>query len=503
MDPQSETWLRVVVQALPQHLWTCDAQARPTYIDPRMLRLLGIEQTKDASARWLERIHPDDRDGAADAWRQALATGHDFRHEHRLLLEDGNYRWFVSRGRPVTDASGRATYWVGALDDIHDIVQTRSALHAEQLRLSKMADASPQMLYSYRMGPDGVASFPYVSPSFVRTFRVDADQLSADGGAFFAMGVPEDVPSLIASVQVSAKNLSLWQHQWRMRVPERGEIWVEAHSMPVRDADGGMTWHGTLSDVTARRQYQGEIQALNAALEARVTERTQELESSNKELEAFTYSVSHDLREPLRAVNGFAQAVVEDFGDLVPPEAQRYLDAIRQGGLRMGRLIDDLLAFSRLSRQELRRQTVDVGQLVSECVEVLTAAEGARAKVFVGDLLPASADPALMRQVVVNLLGNAFKYSRQREAPEIHVSSYRDDEGRAVYSVRDNGTGFDLKHEKKLFQVFQRLHRSTDFEGTGVGLAIVHRIVSRHGGRVWVADAALDRGATFCFTLAP
>ncbi|HWO09199.1 MAG TPA: ATP-binding protein, partial [Polyangiaceae bacterium] len=224
-----------------------------------------------------------------------------------------------------------------------------------------------------------------------------------------------------------------------------------------------------------------------------------ELEAANRELEAFSYSVSHDLREPLRAINGFSKALLEDFGATLPAQAQHFLDNIRQGALRMGRLIDDLLAFSRLSRQPLQRRPLDTRQLVEDCLKRIAPAYPT-ASVTLGPLAGCNADPGLVEQVFTNLLSNAFKYSRKNPAPAITVESHQDDGQPTVYSVRDNGTGFNMKYAGKLFQVFQRLHRSGEFEGTGVGLALVHRIVTRHGGRVW-AEAEPERGATFFFTL--
>jgi light-regulated signal transduction histidine kinase (bacteriophytochrome) len=235
------------------------------------------------------------------------------------------------------------------------------------------------------------------------------------------------------------------------------------------------------------------------ATDKRVGQRTHELKLANRELEAFSYSVSHDLRKPLRAVNGFCRALIEDYGSTLLSDAHRYVDEIRNGALRMGRLIDDLLAFSRLSRQPIQRRVIDVGQLVFECLHELSSRHG-DAIVQVQEHLPCEADPALLKQVFFNLLSNAFKYSQLREAPQIEIAARRDEDGHVVYSVRDNGTGFDMKYAHKLFQAFQRLHRAGEFEGTGVGLAIVHRIVLRHGGRVWV-EAAPDAGATFYFTL--
>jgi signal transduction histidine kinase len=415
-----------------------------------------------------------------------------------LRRDDGVHVWFATRASPVRDEQGGLVRWVGTIADIDREMATREKLHHEQTRLSKMADAAPQMLYSYRMSPEGLATFPYVSPAFERKFGVLGSELLKDGESFFRLANPEDVPALMAAVVVSARDLSLWQQQWRVTAVDVGEIWVEAHSMPVPGPDG-ITWHGTLSDVTQRRRFEAEIQSLNQELEQRVEQRTSELASANRELEAFSYSVSHDLREPLRAVNGFCRALVEDYGSLLPEQAHHFVEEIRGGALRMGRLIDDLLAFSRLSRQPLQRRPIAVGRLVGECLQELNAAIG-KASVEVGELLPCEADAALLKQVFLNLIGNALKYSRLREAPKVQVECLRGEDGKLVYLVRDNGTGFDMKYAHKLFQVFQRLHRAGEFEGTGVGLAIVQRIVSRHGGRVWV-EAAPDAGATFYFTL--
>jgi light-regulated signal transduction histidine kinase (bacteriophytochrome) len=224
------------------------------------------------------------------------------------------------------------------------------------------------------------------------------------------------------------------------------------------------------------------------------------LEQANQELEAFSYSVSHDLRSPLRAIDGFSQALLEDCGDILPPEGQRHLKTIREGAQRMGTLIDDLLRFSRLSRQPLNTQPIDMQALAQATWQDLAIPPG-RLVDFALKPLPASqGDPALLRQVWTNLLSNAVKYTGGRSPARIEVGHETDPSGRSGYYVRDNGTGFDMKYAHKLFGVFQRLHRADEYEGTGVGLAIVQRIVHRHGGRVW-AQSVPDLGATFYFNL--
>ncbi|MET0411393.1 MAG: PAS domain S-box protein [Polyangiaceae bacterium] len=251
-----------------------------------------------------------------------------------------------------------------------------------------------------------------------------------------------------------------------------------------------------------RRTAEEKIRHLNSELEARVLERTQALEAANKELEAFSYTVSHDLRAPLRAIDGFSQAIIEDFGSQLPEDGQRQLHIIRQSAQRMGVLIDDLLRFSRLGRQALQKQSVDTAHLVQDVLQERGFPRAdPRVIIQIGELPACLGDAALLRQVWVNLLDNAFKYSSKRDPAVIEIGSEAL-AGGVVYHVRDNGTGFDMQYANKLFGVFQRLHRMEDYEGTGVGLATVQRIVNRHGGRVW-AESAPERGASFYFTLTP
>ncbi len=223
-------------------------------------------------------------------------------------------------------------------------------------------------------------------------------------------------------------------------------------------------------------------------------------EAANKELEAFCYSVSHDLRAPLRAVTGFADAVLEDYAPRLDDEGKRYLHFISENAARMGQLIDDLLSFSRLGRQQMVKTDLDLSARADVVAKELAAAEAGRDIEFVINAVPlARGDRAMIQQVLVNLFSNAIKFTRPRAKAVIEFGWAADPQGGSYY-VRDNGVGFDMKYDDKLFGVFQRLHPDTEFEGTGVGLALVHRIITRHGGRIW-ADADVDQGATFFFTL--
>jgi light-regulated signal transduction histidine kinase (bacteriophytochrome) len=234
----------------------------------------------------------------------------------------------------------------------------------------------------------------------------------------------------------------------------------------------------------------------NGVLYARLVEKTGALVRANKELDSFSYSVSHDLRAPLRAVNGYAQILEEDYASRVDDEGRRLIGRVRSSGERMGQLIDDLLEFSRLARQEPVRSRIDMAELAREVAAEVGAGPAA---IEIAPLPHALGDRSLLRQVWANLIGNAVKYSGKSERPRVQVGG-RSEAAQNVYWVRDNGTGFDMRYADKLFRVFQRLHRADEFPGTGVGLAIVQRVVDRHGGRVW-AEGVPREGACFYFSL--
>lgn len=253
-------------------------------------------------------------------------------------------------------------------------------------------------------------------------------------------------------------------------------------------------------EIAERSKAEEEVRRLNTELEDRVRERTAQLEAVNRELEAFSFSVSHDLRAPLRHIDGYAQMLKEDAESMLDGDMRRYVDNISESAQRMGVLIDDLLALSRLGRDQVQRITVDMNALAGRALQEACSARTVEAQVVMEPLPPAYADPRLLHQVWVNLLSNALKYSSTRgAAARIEVSGESHGEVNR-YRVRDNGVGFDMRYADKLFGVFQRMHSRDEFEGTGVGLAIVHRIVTRHGGRVW-AEAELDHGATFTIEL--
>ncbi|MFA5003088.1 MAG: ATP-binding protein, partial [Methanolinea sp.] len=272
------------------------------------------------------------------------------------------------------------------------------------------------------------------------------------------------------------------------------------YSSPIEKDGKILGIRGILVDITKLKQVEDDLRRLNEELETRVAVRTADLEVANRELEAFSYSVSHDLRAPLRAIDGFSSILMTEHASTLDPAIRDLLERIRMNAQKMGQLIDSILNFSRMSRQPLKKERLYPGQIVNEVLEELKSQQEQRnVEIRVGTLAPCDGDPALIKQVFTNLISNALKFTRKRAHALIEVYSH-EQEGKTVYVIRDNGVGFDMRYAKKLFSVFQRLHEEKEYEGTGIGLAIVYRIVQRHGGKIWI-ESEVDKGTVVYFTL--
>ncbi len=313
---------------------------------------------------------------------------------------------------------------------------------------------------------------------------------------------PDDREKLVAALRHAIETRGVYSSEHRIVRPDGSVRIMHARAELECDPATGAPLRliGTTQDITERGRAREEIQRLNQELERRVVERTAQLEAANRDLEAFTYSVSHDLRAPLRAINGYAKILLEEQSQPLDENGQRSLRRIESSARRMDGLIDGLLSLSRLGRRPTEIAQIAPRPIVEEALDELgIGSQTPGVEIVIGDLPDCHADPALLRQVFVNLVGNAAKFSRDRSPARIEIGC-RSDHDEQVWFVRDNGIGFDMNHAPDVFGVFQRLHTAEHYEGTGVGLAIVDRIVKRHGGRVW-AEAAPDRGAAFYFTL--
>ena len=288
------------------------------------------------------------------------------------------------------------------------------------------------------------------------------------------------------------------EYQYRRR---SGEIFTALLSMAKVELNGERCLVGIITDISERKQAEEEIRRLNTELEQRVRERTAELDSSNQELRSFSYSISHDLRAPLRSIDGNSAILVEDYAQGLDDQARHFLDRIRESVQHMDRLIDALLNLSRLSSRPMERASLNLSRMAHEIFAELSNHEPARSvDLIIQDGLAATADRTLIKNVLENLLGNAWKFTSRRDLARIEFGRCLD-EDKPAFFVRDNGAGFDPAYASKLFTAFQRLHRVNKAPGTGIGLATVKRIIQRHGGEVW-AESAPDQGATFYFTLA-
>jgi len=383
---------------------------------------------------------------------------------------------------------------------LHDITgrkRTEAALRESEARLKEAQQLA--RIGSWQL--DLVTHQLTWSDEIYRIFELDPATHTPSYKRFILAVHPDDRDEVSREYARSVEQRQPYDVVHRLLLPGGRVKHVRESGFTQFDGDRPLRSVGTVQDITEVREAQDALQRLNEELEQRVAERTRELSVLNRELEAFAYSVSHDLRTPLRSINGYAALLTEEFGAGLPPEARAHLERIRSSASRMGQLITDLLTLARLSQAELHRQPVDLSLMGRQIAGELAHSDPARVVRWqIEDGITIDADPVLMRVVMLNLLGNAWKYTGQVAEAQIALTHRVDAQGTVRCCVRDNGAGFDMKYASQLFEPFKRLHAHHEFEGTGVGLATVHRVIERHGGRVW-GEGAVGQGATFCFSL--
>jgi len=470
---------------------TTDFEGGVRFMNRAAEELTGWRQEAAVGYKVTDVVHVlTDQGGTADAFSALLncegtpvsTSG----NEYRVLARDGVCRWLTIK---ATSIAGTGDHWIRVvvMQDVTRRKQTEQALR----RQADLLDQSQDAIFTW--DADGA----------IGSWNRGAQALYGYGpqearGRAVAELLPAARTPSEEAWELALERAGRWSGELTRKTRDGREIVVEALLTLVQDRTGRMTVLETDRDITERKRAEREIRWLNRELEARV----KELTCVNQELESFNYSISHDLRAPLRHIDAYTKILIEQPGMVAPGEARQYLERVRHGATRMGRMVDELLELSRTSRKEPARQLTGLNSLLKDVLlDLKPEVEGREIDWRIGELPFADCDPVLTRQVFVNLLSNAIKFSRPRKPALIEVGQVLSG-GQPALFVRDNGVGFSMKYADKLFGVFQRLHRREDFEGTGVGLATVQRIIHKHGGRVW-AEAELDKGATFYFTLGP
>ncbi len=469
---------------------TTDSQGRIRFMNRAAEALTGWPQELALGRQATDVVQiADDEEASAERFCALLdlqgAPQSDSSHEYPVLARDGVHRWLTIQATSIGAGDGRSIR-VMVMQDVTGRKQSEQALR----RQADLLDQSKDAIFTWEV--DGAISY---------WNRGAAGLYGYNSQEAIGRAVEELLPAARAAnrdeVLAALERDGQWSGELTRKARDGREMVVESLLVVPRGA-GPKTVLETDRDITERKRTEREIQRLNQELRARVNELT----AVNQELETFNYSVSHDLRAPLRHIDGYSRILLERADLDLPAEARKDLERVRQSASRMGRMVDELLELSRTSRKEPARQATALQSLVEDVlVEMKTEALGREIEWRIGELPVTRCDPTLTRQVFANLLANAVKFTRYRKPAVIEVGQGWS-EGQAVLFVRDNGAGFNMKYAGKLFGVFQRLHRREEFEGTGIGLATVQRIVHKHGGRIW-PQAEPEKGATFYFTLEP
>lgn len=480
----------VVYRCLNDRHWTME------YISEAIFALSGFPASdftgkeKDFNSI----IHPGDREMVWNNIQSSLSQKLPYTLEYRIITASNEIKWVWEKGRGLFNGPELISL-EGFITDISERRKAIEELENNEELLRQMGSIAQvggwefDALTGQGTWTDEVAKIHGLTPGDPTNVEL--------GISFYINDSRAKIEEAISEAIELGKPYNL---ELEMASTTGEHKWVQTIGTPVLENGRTVKIKGSFQDITARKQAEDEIKKLNQDLEKRVVERTSQLEAANKELEAFAYSVSHDLRAPLRGINGFTQILVDDYGQKLDDEGKRVCSVIQNSTFKMGRLIDDILTFSRLGRSELRMSPIDMDALVrSVYKEITTPEERARIIIKIKSLSGAFADPVMMSQVWTNLLSNAIKFTSAVEKPVIELSCTHS-ENKVSFSIKDNGAGFDMKYSNKLFGVFQRLHSEKEYPGTGVGLAIVQRIIHRHDGEVW-ANGEVGKGAVFCFTL--
>jgi PAS domain S-box-containing protein len=500
---QSEARLQTIVENLSEGLAVSDLNGQLLHFNRAALDLHGfasLDECRRHLTEFADTFELSGMDGKiwpVDQWPLARILRGEKLHDQEVHIRRVHTDWqrvFSYGGTLIHDAGNRPTLAVVTITDITERKQAERTLRVSEEWFRTLVEQSLVGIYVIQDG-----KFVYLNPKMEEIFGVSSEELRAQPVCDFV--VPEDRELVRSNIDKRLQKL-VPSLRYDLRILQgNGDVHsVEVHGGCI-EYGGKLAIMGTMLDITERKRVEEEIGILNVELEQRVVQRTGQLQAANEELKAFSFSVSHDLRAPLRQVMGFVKLLQQDAGPSLSEESLRHLTTISQSAKRMGKLIDDLLKFSRIGKAEMQRTEVNLDQLIEETVSDFEADTKERNIAWeIRPLPPVRADRALLRMVLINLISNAVKFTGARAEAKIEIGSAPSGDGETVIFIRDNGAGFDPKYTEKLFGVFQRLHSEAEFEGTGIGLANVQRIIHRHGGRAW-AEGVVDGGATFFFSI--
>jgi len=425
--------------------------------------------------------------------RKVISSGiANYHIQEPLLTADGKEIWVDITKIPLLGPNAKINAIIGVMEDITESKQAEENLRNSEARYRFLFEQNPLPMLIYEIDSLMILS---VNDAFIAHYGYTEEEILS---LHVADLYPEEEKLAIADLTKKIFGL-VYVGEWHHLKKDGTQIIVEVHSHGFL-FEGHSARIVVINDITERRRVEREIQTLNSSLEDNVVNRTEQLQEANKELEAFSYSVSHDLRAPLRHTSGYVDLLIRRCADDLSEKGKHYLSSIAESVHQMGMLIDDLLQFSRTGRAEVHKKNTDINNLVSEVLENIRHDNPNQSiEWIIADLPHVFCDRAMLKLVLINLLSNAVKFTRTRKLAIIEVG-FRDESDEFLFFVRDNGVGFDMQYSHKLFGVFQRLHSTEEFEGTGIGLANVRRIISRHNGHTW-AEAELDKGALFYFTL--
>jgi PAS domain S-box-containing protein len=495
---EKQRFIQKIAEASPNILYLYDLQQHcNVYSNREIASVLGYTPTEIqamGSALFANLMHPEDIAKIPDYYRQIEADqeGEIFEIEYRMRHANGEWRWLYSRDTVFSrDNRGKIKLTIGTAQDISDRKQAE-----EQLK-----NLSDRLTLSIKSGNIGIWDWNVTEniltwdDRMYELYGITPDRFASVYDAWASSLHPDDRTLTELAIQQALTGEKDYDPEFRIVHPDGTIRFIQAYALVQRNDRGeAIRMIGLNIDNTNQKRA-----------EAKLRETSAQLSASNRELEAFAYSVSHDLRSPLRAIDGFSNALLEDYGDIFDADAKDYFDRIRSNVARMGTLIDDLLSLSRVSRSEIEYRNVNLSILVQEQLDELQTTDPQRqVEIAIAPNVWVSADSTLMRVVISNLIQNAWKFTSHHATALIEfgmlASENQQDDGQFTYFVRDNGAGFDMNYAKMLFKVFQRLHNTNEFAGTGIGLATVQRAIHRHGGRVW-AEGAVEKGATIYFTL--